>query len=596
MNNRIEPPSSQLAPPDQASHNGNGNGNGHVDTPTAANGHAESKAGKLLIVTSTPGLAAAMRKLGIDASDGFDPDFKDEVRGRIVVVAYMGTDDFMNASQNASYIQRECHAEDVRTIDLKKEFGFSEAGESFGAWLAENYHFEGISAFASEAERLSKRAERFSVESVHADEDDDQEEEEEFNPVPDVDRDGPAFHGVLGRLTLLTQGETEANALFVLLHLLTFTGIAMGRNPHLPLGADLHHLNLGVGILAKSGWRKGAAKSVAEELFSKVDKHFVDNNILSGLNSGKGFLVNIRDSKVIKGKNGNDVVDPGVSDKRRVFLEPEFAAVLKQGHADTNPLLCYVRQALDGDRKISSLSKEPESATDALVSIIGHCNPADLKLLSTTDKANGTGGRFMWHFGARSKRVEGGGNFFELLDSGALSGHLNTLKSAIEFGEKQGKMKWGRGALDHWKKTYCKLDDERPGGPIGDLFVRYPTFILRPAMIFALTDQTNEIGVDHLVASEAIWKHQADSLLYLFPTDVHPTSDKILKALRKAPMCSLTRNQLAEKAFRKSPPPDFEDTLKELLVERRIFGRKDTSGKGRPAAVYTLNRWESCGR
>ena len=40
---------------------------------------------------------------------------------------------------------------------------------------------------------------------------------------------------------------------------MTFTGSAMGRHAYFVMSADLHHPNLGVGIIAQSGMRKGSA-------------------------------------------------------------------------------------------------------------------------------------------------------------------------------------------------------------------------------------------------------------------------------------------------------------------------------------------------
>ena len=160
---------------------------------------------------------------------------------------------------------------------------------------------------------------------------------------------------------------------------------------------------------------------MAKAIFRRIDKYFRDNNIIGGLNTGRGFLVNIRDARVRRGKNGKDIEDPGIRDKRRVFLEPELASPLMKGHGDTNDLLCLLRQALDGDEKMQTLTTDSDSSTNAHVSIIGHCTPSDLKThLTDNDKANGTAGRFMWHFGARSKRLARGGDVEELLDTGAL--------------------------------------------------------------------------------------------------------------------------------------------------------------------------------
>lgn len=574
--------------------NRSSNGRGKGRSPSAPD-NEELNVGKILFVTVPVGLADEMRRVVFAAAEQTLPNekLKRAVERRSVIVAHQGPGELASVEQLVSYIQGNCHAERIGTLDFH-EMGFDGPAESFVGWWDEatgTGHYEDGADFLRVAESRTKWK-RFSVESI----DDHEGEEELGNPVPDVPEE--AFYGPLGRLTLVTQKETEANALFVLLHLMAFTGSAMGRWPYMKIGADRIHTNLGVGIIASSGQRKGSAGNVAKAIFRRIDKEFHDNNIIGGLNSGRGVLENVRDPQTfLNKKTGKEIVDPGVRDKRRVFLETEFAGPFIKAKAESNDLMVILRQALDGVDKIQTLTRESGSATGAHLSIIGHCTPSDLRThLTANDKANGTAGRFMWHFGARSKRLPRGGDIDELLDTGALDDQLNKVRSAIEFAEKAGKMKWAQAPGERFQGLYCDIDDNRPPGAIGDLFVRAPNFIMRVAMIFALTDCSREIDHPHLDAALSIWNHQAQTLRYLFPADIDHNAERLLAALRSAPK-GLTRSQITHDVFKGNMPKvTLDSLLQDLQANRAVTAKQAPSeGRGRRAVVYFATPWETSG-
>jgi hypothetical protein len=557
----------------------------------ARNGHAsperddpaETKIGKPIIVTVNRDLATQMRRLKLDVVYHLDADVKDRVDRRRAVLVYRNEGEPF-AQQSAAHMSRAYHCESVGTLPLK-ELGFDGEADSWVDWYDEALgmgRFEDRFDFFHVLEQRANWLLNPSIESIDHD-------DEFIDPVPDVD--GAAFYGPLGQLALETQKETEANALFVLDHLLGFAGVSVGRGPYYVLSGDFHRPNLNIGIVGLSGRaRKGTAAGVAKAIWRLVDANFVGENILSGLNSGGGLLHHLRDARVQRGKNGKDVEDPGVADKRRVFLEPELASVLMQGHRDANPLLCYVRQLADGDSKIHSLKTEAITVTDAHVGIIGHCTPADLKdYLTSTDKKNGTAGRFLWHYGVRSKRLLEGGDVGSVLDF--LEPDLAKLRNAITTARTFERMRLAPGISDRWKKIYADLDDNHPPGPIGDLFVRAPTYIIRAAMIFALMDAKRLIEVPHLEAAQALWKHSERTLRYLFPADVDVEAERLLAALGAAP-AGLSKRQIIHDVFKKNVGVATLDALLlDLLASRSITAKKVHSGRGRPATIYTKHEW-----
>ena len=77
-----------------------------------------------------------------------------------------------------------------------------------------------------------------------------------------------------------------------------------------------------------------------------------------GLSSGEGLINEVRDEvKKWNGKDGTwEVVDPGVSDKRLMVNEPEFAGALLAADRHGNLLSPIIRKAWDGG-KLETLTK-----------------------------------------------------------------------------------------------------------------------------------------------------------------------------------------------------------------------------------------------
>jgi hypothetical protein len=423
-----------------------------------------------------------------------------------------------------------------------------------------------------------------SIESV-ADEDD-----EEFSGDPVGLVDDVAFHGVMGRLVSETQEQTEANKLFVLVHLMAMFGAAVGRSPYFPRGNGLR-MNPQIAVVAPTGiGRKGTSAALARAIMAAADRLFADNNIVNGLSSGRGLLDHLRDRSVKRGKDGKEVLDEGVSDKRRVCIEEEFGSVLMHGHRESEDLFCFIRQIADGQSRIHRLTKDSVTVTGAHVSIVGHSTFADVSsLLTATDKANGTANRFLWLWGVRSKQLWKGGDVQDALDN-FLKPDLRELKAAIDWASKIERMRFAPTVEERWKQVYKELEDV-PAGSIASLYARAPSIVLRHAGLFALADQTHDVGHPHLDASLAIWEHSKRTLKYVFASDINIEAEKLKAALKNAPG-GLTKSQIINEVFKKnSAVASLDPLLTHLQADHTIVQKKVHSGRGRPAVLYFWNEW-----
>src|SRR4029079_7044940 len=113
-----------------------------------------------------------------------------------------------------------------------------------------------------------------------------------------------------------------------------------------------------------------------------VDEEWTNTRVLNGLSSGEGLIWAVRDEITKeeavreRGKPTGDyqtvVVDRGITDKRLLVLESEFASTLRVMGRDGNTLSAVIRQAWDiGD--LRTMTKNcPAQASRAHISIIAH--------------------------------------------------------------------------------------------------------------------------------------------------------------------------------------------------------------------------------
>jgi hypothetical protein len=517
-------------------------------------------------------------------------ELKKFVDDRRVAIGYHGSQDRTNADVTATYIQTKCYPEAVGIIDLKTELGFPDQAEAFLTWWEETTGMGQCFGDGVEFIRQVDRKTAWRRFSTFVD-DEEPDDSDVKDPIGDIDP--RAYGGVIGRLVQGTQPETEANPVFVLLHLLAFFGATIGRGPHFIVSAGRHHLNLFIGLIGNSGWsRKGTAADVARLIWRQIDPAFEEQNIPDGLNSGAGLLYHLRDASIKTSSKGQPIEDPGVIDKRRVFLEEELGGVLKSGHRENDTLLDLLRKFFDGREHIRSTTKDPTKVTGAHVALIGHCTPEDLEVhLTDADKANGTANRLIWFFGVRSKFLPSGGDVFSVLRN-FLGGELQELRDIVEWSKTVGQIRRSDEIEARWEELYRGMNNAPPGR-LGAFFVRAPIQVMRLASLYALMDRSTVIREPHLDAAMAVWKHSERSLRWIFKADLDPRAEKLLSALR-ASSEGLTKRDIVNKVFSKNMSTgQVEELLKRLLAYRIIIREEPRSTGGRPAPHYRVNEWRA---
>jgi hypothetical protein len=144
-----------------------------------------------------------------------------------------------------------------------------------------------------------------------------------------------ALYGLAGELTAAIIPYTEADPIAVLLNILTAFGNVLGTGPHFRVEFTKHYLRMFVVLVGPSAkGRKGQSWSTPRYTFSRIAEDWVRNCVTSGLSSGEGLIFHVRDPRVEKQPIRDKervvdyeevIVDQGVSDKRLLIVEEEFA-------------------------------------------------------------------------------------------------------------------------------------------------------------------------------------------------------------------------------------------------------------------------------
>jgi len=409
---------------------------------------------------------------------------------------------------------------------------------------------------------------------------------------------GPAaYHGVIGDIVLAVEPHTEADPVALLTQLLVGLGNLIGGGPYFKVEATEHRINEFVVLLGHTaGARKGTAYDQARRPLASVDDEWARDRIQGGLASGEGLIHAVRDRReerrpiMEKGRcAGYETIetDAGVSDKRLLVLETEFARVLKVMSREGATLSTIIRQAWDGPNLRAMAKQAGATATGAHVSIIAHITPEELiRQLEETEAASGFGNRFLWVCVKRARFLPDGAD----VSSVDFAPLLNRLSAAVSFARRVGQMKRDQEARDLWRSEYPRLSTGRPG-LLGAMLSRAEAHVLRLSMLYALADSSAEIRRPHLEAALALWDYCERSAAFVFGDKLgDPTADELLRALR-ATTDGMNRTAIRDHFGRNKSAAEIGRALG--VLARQGLARSATvkgEGGGRPVETWTATK------
>jgi hypothetical protein len=372
---------------------------------------------------------------------------------------------------------------------------------------------------------------------------------EDSDNGPDLPSGPPAFldraalPGVVGDLIGKILPHTEAGEVALLVNLLCAFGSITGRN-RFTLAGRPHYPNLFAVLCGSTGkGRKGTSWNAFKPILETIDERWFQDCIGSGLTSGEGLIYHVRDDAT--DKKGERI--PGVSDKRLLVIEEEFATVIKRMKGQTNSLSDILRQAWDGNDLRSMTKNSPDRATAPHISIVAHSTKAECsELLTSTDCNNGFANRFNWIYSERSKFLPDGG-MIPFHDCQAETAALIAAAQKATFGA-ETEIPLSTSALDVWRPIYRDLSEGNPG-LFGAVTGRAEAQVRRVALTYSLILGEDETSVTSLNAALALWRYSEASARWLFGTPFnHPDADKIYLALRKRPD-GMTRTEINATVF-----------------------------------------------
>jgi hypothetical protein len=400
---------------------------------------------------------------------------------------------------------------------------------------------------------------------------------------PEMEPD--AYHGLAGDVVAAFEPHTEADSVAILLQVLTYFGNVVGRNPYYAVGATKHHANLFSVLVGESArGRKGTAADCARQVFTTADPLWLEGRLKGGLSSGEGLINEVRDARKEwnRKEKCEEIVDPGIIEKRLVVEETEFAGALAVMERHGNNLSPNLRKAWDG-ATLSTMTRSANglTATGAHISVVGHITITELRArLTRTEAASGFANRFLFPLVRKSKSIP----FPENPSEAVLVALRERIKKAAEYAKSFGAVTMTAGAREMWKAVYPVLTEGRPG-LLGAVVSRSEAQTVRVAMIYALLDGVGEIDTKHLKAGLAVSNFCEESAVAIFGDSLgDEVADDILAALRRAED-GMTRTRISE-LFGRNLTSFRLGTALGLLMSKGFAECESVGTRGRAAETW----------
>lgn len=392
--------------------------------------------------------------------------------------------------------------------------------------------------------------------------------------------DEAAYHGLAGDIVRTIEPETESDPNAILIQLLVYFGNVVGNSSYYKVEADAHHTNLFAALVGRSAKaRKGTSAGHVRSVMKLADQTWLDERMKSGLSTGEGLINEVRD-EVQKWDPENSqfkTIDPGVTEKRLMITEPEFAGALAVMERSGNTLSPTIRNAWDGQKLYTLTKASALKATGAHISIVGHITGDELRSrLTRTDIANGFANRFLFMSVRRSKLLPHGGN----IDDAEIEELGKRVRAAVAFATKVGRVQMTAAARKEWEAIYPELSKDKPG-LVGAVTARSEAQTIRLALLYALLDRKDEIDVVHLRAAIALWEYCEASAEHIFGNALgDPVADGIMEALRKSGTVGMTRTSIRNLFSRHGDKTRIDKALEYLRSNGRArMDKQRTNGR-----------------
>jgi hypothetical protein len=406
-----------------------------------------------------------------------------------------------------------------------------------------------------------------------------------------------AFYGIIGETVRTIQAHTEACPEAVLVQLLAALGNVIGRSAYFYAGDSKHHARLWCVLVGDtSKGRKGSAYASVERLMREIAPAWVDDHFGTGLSSGEGLIYAVRDprwglpqrrTKNLPIEPTEELLDPGVSDKRYFVVEEEFSQVLRHLDRKGNTLSEVMRRAWDGKNLRITTKHCPDIATDPHISVIGHITREELvTCLNKSEAYNGFTNRFLW-VASRRQQILPNSGFVPWQSHRQIIEAMRLILETFSSGNER-QMARDPEAQKLWEQVYERLSAGRPG-VLGAILGRAESQTLRLSMIYAIADRSVLIKRCHLEAALAVWDYCERSATWIFGTSTgDKMADKILWALQRRPN-GMTRTEIQMEVFhRNAVKTDLDRALSTLAQSGFAQPSERSEANGRKSELWKI--------
>jgi len=400
------------------------------------------------------------------------------------------------------------------------------------------------------------------------------------------------FYGLAGEVAHTAALNTEVNPVAAATAFLSFLAANVGRDTFLSIANSIHHPRLFTLHVGRSGrGRKGDSQQITLRIrgrIAELEPKLLGQLHTGGLSSREGLASLIQDAHGEKS---------GTDDKRLWVVESEFSNVLHQTKRDGNTLSASLRDAWDGGDIKRAIKQGKTWVSAPHVGIHANITPNELKaLLISRELHNGFANRFLFVWSESSVEVA----FPQPTPPPVIDALAREAVEVLRFAKggypdrKNGQeISLSAAARDCYAGIYPTVRRPLASEFVTSLLERRAPYLLRLAMLFALTDQSRVIEPCHIHAALAWVNYATQSVRFIFQDqdkaagddETRRNAEKIVAFLDNYPRgCSTT--MLANECFKKNLPADkLNKALTHLLTDipRRIE-RVEVKGKRGPKA------------
>lgn len=425
--------------------------------------------------------------------------------------------------------------------------------------------------------------------------------------APDAHRNAPRPHedclyGLVGDVArAASKANREVNEHAAALAFITVLAAGLGRGCYTSIGDDWHHPRLFALHVGRSGrGRKGTSTKLATRILRDLKERHPDVGFQShtgGLSSREGLVMMIHDGF----KVGKNEVEP-IHDKRLWILESEFANTLHQTGREGNTLSAALRDAWDGTSIKPATKTAPVYASKPHINVLGHITPSELlELMKARELSNGFANRFLMIWAEQSAldpipSYTPKETVAELADRMA---DVLRFAQADRFADgDHARVQLSHEARERYKTLYRgELQDRSGGERVTGLLVRRAAYLLRLATLFALTDKSTVIELQHLEVASHWVRYWVDSVRFIFASAAEEATAEKVQATAERVLAHLdtvgeaTRTELVNDCFKRHISKDeLDGAISELLTTSppaiEVQTRARSNGAGSSTKVY----------